>query len=223
MSAAAVEPDHLDPDAQTYDRHAETSTLAACLHSRTARDTARRYVTAGDFLDPSHEHIWRAMSELDRTSTGVDPAALLLRLQATHPAAARLLPDLVTWPAFADHVADYATVVREWATRRRLANEATRTRQQALDPRHDAPALAATVANRFAAIRDTGVADDIESRTLGEILAEEDPEPDWVVPGLLERSDRFVLTGEEGLGKASGCDRSPYLPQPASTPSRAAA
>lgn len=34
-------------------------------------------------------------------------------------------------------------------------------------------------------------------------LAGDDPEYDWLVPGLLERSDRMILTGEEGKGKST--------------------
>lgn len=37
---------------------------------------------------------------------------------------------------------------------------------------------------------------------LWQFLATEDDEYDWVVPGLLERGDRLMLTGHEGLGKS---------------------
>lgn len=43
---------------------------------------------------------------------------------------------------------------------------------------------------------------DITTPTLREFLAGADPEPDWVIPGLIERGDRLILTGSEGLGKA---------------------
>src|SRR5690606_20278264 len=38
--------------------------------------------------------------------------------------------------------------------------------------------------------------------TLADVLAIEDTY-DWVIPGLLERMDRLVLTGGEGLGKST--------------------
>jgi hypothetical protein len=186
----------------SYDRHAETSTLAACLISKTARTEARRHITGGDFFEPSFEVIWDAMSRLDRNGKGVDPAALLSMLQTSSPNAARMLPDLVTWPAVADHVGDYAETVREWATRRRLHAEGIRTAQMALNPEASASGIAASIANRFAAIRDSGSTQDAESITLGELLADVDEEPDWVVPGLLERRARLLLTGVEGLGKS---------------------
>lgn len=50
-----------------------------------------------------------------------------------------------------------------------------------------------------AADSDTG---DVEIPTLKEFLDVEEDPFDWVIPGLLERSDRLVLTGSEGLGKS---------------------
>lgn len=184
-----------------HDRHAEVSTLAACLSSRPARDEARKHLTGSDFYDPSHETIWDAMSTLDRTGSGVDPAAVLGAVQRNE-AAARLLPTLVTWPAVPEHVAAYAETVRGWAVRRRLWNEATQLRAKAYNPETPVANLAANTATRFANIRDAGATEDAESRTLSEVLAEVDDEPDWLIPGLLERRDRLMLTGEEGLGKS---------------------
>ena len=37
--------------------------------------------------------------------------------------------------------------------------------------------------------------------TLSEFLTGDDDPEDWVLPGLLAREDRFILTGAEGLGK----------------------
>lgn len=43
---------------------------------------------------------------------------------------------------------------------------------------------------------------DITTPSLGEFLDVEEQPYDWVIPGLLERQDRLVLTGNEGLGKS---------------------
>lgn len=43
---------------------------------------------------------------------------------------------------------------------------------------------------------------DITTLSVGEFLDQDDPPYDWVIPGLLERGDRLVLTGSEGLGKS---------------------
>lgn len=41
----------------------------------------------------------------------------------------------------------------------------------------------------------------LQTVTLNDVLATPDTE-DWVIPGLMERKDRLILTGHEGLGKA---------------------
>jgi replicative DNA helicase len=50
-------------------------------------------------------------------------------------------------------------------------------------------------------MRDTGT-EDIATLTLGELMAKPEDPYDWVIPNLLERMDRLILTGEEGLGKS---------------------
>lgn len=56
--------------------------------------------------------------------------------------------------------------------------------------RRDGAAFAAAAIENFA------------PKTLGEIQDAEQQERDWVIPDLLERQERFVLTGEEGGGKS---------------------
>lgn len=67
----------------------------------------------------------------------------------------------------------------------------------------DGAHLAHDTAERVQAIIDQVEAEqDITTPTLGEFLAGEDEPYDWTIPGILERADRLVLTGSEGLGKA---------------------
>jgi ATPase subunit of ABC transporter with duplicated ATPase domains len=44
---------------------------------------------------------------------------------------------------------------------------------------------------------------DIGLLDLDAFLAEPDPEYDWLIPGLLERGDRVIVTGQEGKGKST--------------------
>ena len=39
--------------------------------------------------------------------------------------------------------------------------------------------------------------------TIDEFLNEDDPDYDWVVPGVIERGDRVIITGNEGGGKST--------------------
>ena len=184
------------------DRNAELATLAAALISRTARDEARRHISGPDFFQPQHEIIWEAMARLDRQGKPVDPSTVLGLVNLDASGAAKILPDLITWPAVADHIGEYASVVRSWAIKRRLYAEAVKIQQQALNPEADAQGFAASAVTRFANLRDSGITEDIASITMAELLADPDDEPNWLIPGLLERRDRLILTGEEGLGKS---------------------
>jgi RecA-family ATPase len=187
----------------TYDRAAETAVLAACLISPTARAEAKRHITGNDFHQPAHEAIWDAITRLDRHKRMVDPVSVLALVQTNHRAAEAMV-DVASSQTTAspDAVAQHAEIVRGWAIKRRLASAATGVLAHALQPDTSPAGYAAAVANQFAAIRDSGVIDDVTSRTLAEVLADPDDEPDWLVPGLLERRDRLVLTGSEGLGKS---------------------
>lgn len=185
---------------QRSDRHAELAVLAACIESKTARQEARRHITGRDFLQPQHEEIWDAIARLDRHGKSVDHVTLNALLDGSAKA---VLLDLVTTVALPDHVAEYAAIVRSWSTKRQIESEARAVLQQAMNPDANAVGFAASVANRFAAIRDSGnTADDITALTARELLEQADDEPEWLIPGLLERRDRFMLTGEEGLGKS---------------------
>lgn len=187
---------------QLHDRDAEQAVLAACIASATARKEARRHISGSDFYEPWHEEIWDAMSRLDRHNKAVDGPVLNSVLGAGSRAQRELIT-VIGILALPDHVGTYAEIVRGWSTRRRIQAEATRVLQQVMNPDVTPVGFAASVAGRFAAIRDSGsTEEDFTARTLAELLAEEDDEPEWLIPGLLERRDRFMLTGEEGLGKS---------------------
>lgn len=186
---------------QRSDAHAELALLAACLVSKTARQEARRHLMPGDFDEPKHESIWDAMTVLDRHDKHVDPTTLLATVGAASPAGA-LMPDLVTTVALPDSVPEYAQIVRGWAVRRKLHTAAQLTMQDAFRPGNPGT-LAASIAGRFLAIRDGQASnDDLTAVTVTELLDATDDEPEWLIPDLLERRDRLMLTGEEGLGKS---------------------
>lgn len=187
---------------QRFDKEAERAVLACMLESKLVRDQVRCVLRGRDFYEQAHETVWDAFGRLDAVGTVVDAVTLRAVLPAT-PVMIALLPELVTLPVVTAAVGHYAATVRDWSMRRQLEAEATRTLQAARDSSVEAAGLASTVATRFAALRDSGMApDDVAARTLEEILADPDDEPDWLIPGLLERRDRLVLTGNEGLGKS---------------------
>jgi replicative DNA helicase len=183
-----------------HDRENERAVLSACLYSPRARKVAREHLVRDDFYEPWHERIWVAMEELDASDKPVD-ALTVASAVAGNKACLEVLPMIMSIVAVPDNVSAYAEAVRGWAVRRRAMEVATRLAQRARSLDVDPYGLITDTINRLTGLRDTG-SGEVETRLLADLLAEADDPYDWAVPGLLEKADRLVLTGEEGLGKS---------------------
>lgn len=195
-----AEPTRLsDPDA-------EVALLAACLHSKNARIEARRHITGADFFQPAHEQVWDLLGDLDRHGRSVDPVTLMAGVDRSTPQG-RALADVVVAVTSSighpDHTADYAAVIRGWATRRRVQDVGRQLVQRSLDLATPPSTLAAKGVQVLTAVRDQGAAADVTAKTLAELMEVPDDEPTWVIPGLMETGDRLMLTGTEGAGKSA--------------------
>lgn len=191
---------------QMSDAAAEVALLNACLWSKNARIASRRHVFPSDFYEPRHEAIYEAMLTLDRHGKTVDPVTVQAALAAAgnyDRSMHEVFPALMTAQGTTEQgAADYATIVHGWALRRRLADEGIRLQQRALSPGEAPERLAAETVNRLTGIRDAG-SGDATALSLAELMAGEDDDPTWVIPGLLETGDRLMLTGSEGAGKSA--------------------
>lgn len=100
--------------------------------------------------------------------------------------------------------ADYAVqVIVRYQRLRRLEQLGHRLAARADDTDADPFPIAQGVIEEAQAVLDGIEADgDVSALTLGEFLDQEDEPYSWVIPGLLERGDRLILTGSEGLGKS---------------------
>lgn len=109
--------------------------------------------------------------------------------------------------AIVQNTGEYARWLCELYGRRRLAVEFTRELQylDAAWESGDAQPLTATLGRVKAVLEElNAVASPLAEQhppTLADLLNSHE-DYDWVVPGLLERMDRLVLTGDEGLGKS---------------------
>lgn len=100
--------------------------------------------------------------------------------------------------------ADYSVqIIARSARLRRLAVAGHRLRANAETPDADPLTVARLALEEAQAVIDAVEGEgDVVTPTLGEFLDGEDGPPDWVIPGLIERGDRLILTGSEGLGKS---------------------
>lgn len=211
MSLAAV-PSPEDDFAQTdpHDLPAEQAVIGSMLLSAAAVAECLSVLGADDFYRPGHRVIFEAARDMTRQGKPVDAVTVLAWLEeAGDVRATGGAPYLHTLIASVPAVANagyYAGIVRDLAVRRRLLEAGRRIVQLARTRDGDAHGLTERAVREAEAARDAGQqANDVTTPTITEFLNVDLGEDayDWIVPGLLERGDRFILTGTEGAGKST--------------------
>lgn len=102
---------------------------------------------------------------------------------------------------YAAPVSEYAKKIRNDSLTRKLKLVAQSIMEK-VSKNHEPLDVAIDVSNYIDAMRESVSSGEIKTKVLGEILEGEDGY-DWLVPGLLERQDRLVVTGPEGFGKTT--------------------
>lgn len=187
---------------------AERSILGACLIApTTATPVALADLDRALFANPRLGHLFDVIAAMYGTGTPIDPVTVASALaESPGPAQSMTALDLFALreaTPTAANVGYYSRIVRDAAGKRHLDAVGTRTSQLA---RSDMPLTEAMTLARaeWDALKvDTAAA--ATTRTLREILDTADPDRDhdWLIPGILERMDRLVLTGAEGAGKST--------------------
>lgn len=165
-------------------------------------------ISAEDFYAPLHEHVWRCII---RRWTAQEPITEILVAQeisegqTTAWARARgvdivTLYDMRSEVPTAVNAPYHARIVHEAARKRALEAYAIRLQQAVASPMGLAD-LMTLARNEFDSLgRQASV--DMPTMTLGSLLDGTD-DYDWLIPDLLEREDRLMLTGSEGGGKTT--------------------
>jgi hypothetical protein len=97
---------------------------------------------------------------------------------------------------------EFADSVRDAATRRGLADISRRYLEAAQDPSWHSPDAVSRAIEELEVLRQSAASRKFIAKRLADILEGSD-EYDWLIPGLLERRDRLVVTGAEGAGKTT--------------------
>ncbi|WP_446224947.1 AAA family ATPase [Nocardia sp. IBHARD005] len=203
-------------DAQSYDLTAEQAILGAAMNSPEHRDLFVSLL-ADDWFNPVHRHIAAVITGLLTTDRPVTPETVLVEAQSRGLVPHRVdvmklmkCHEVAALPASVPMLVDR---LRNLATARALSGIGTRLAQRmesAWTTGDDPADIAAAIAEVRRAC------DDAERRTadltlpppmpMGDFLAIEDLRS-WIIPGLLERMERIVLTGAEGGGKTVLCSQ----------------
>lgn len=193
------------------DPAAERAVLGASMLDPTVLDTCAAQITGTAFYDPRHSQIWHALRALHAAGNPTDPIALLDELrrrgefkpgQLDGP----YLHDLYASTPGAAAAAYHAGIIARLARQRRMSALGVRFTQLAGRTNLDAGDIDAAYVEAREHLDDIApTVGDTKPTTLRELLAEagDDDPYDWVVPGLLERHDRLIVTGPEGGGKTT--------------------
>lgn len=209
----------MNADAMTAADHAERSVVSEVIYNPASVREASAHVMGRDFADIRLGALFDLIVGMVTAGgpTAVTPPTVLAESQKRRAEGLRDKTHRSPWVALPDHIqfsdlvsgggtraiAADAKVIREAAVGRELARFGNRI-LAAAGTGTDMANLAAVVTEEAKRIRDGWRATGMEFRLLGDVLADQSlGEYDWLVPGLLERGDRLVITGGEGLGKST--------------------
>lgn len=183
---------------------AERAVIGAMLGRYDSIDIAASIITATDFMDDDLARIFKACVRLraqgieDRRIDWLSVVTEAETMRYLHP---QDLSKLTRDTPVMGNVGHYALQVKAASTRRAYALAG----QRIIDAAFQAPTAADAVTAASAAYTEastTTARDTVQMLSWEDIRTAPDAPYDWIVPGYLERGDRLVVTGGEGMGKS---------------------
>lgn len=165
---------------------------------------ASQVLSDDDWFLPQHQAIWSVMRSLHTEGT-LEAGTVRDKIGARHPNAMQALLDLFgtiesgSLSYHCDRVAATATFRALLRTGQRLVQIAESS--QAVDT--DPIALAESTIDRLRVVQRMGTAEAHTEMDLLDVIERPRNPGDYVVPGLLARGNRIVITAPEGYGKSS--------------------
>lgn len=196
----------LDDRLPPNDLEAEANVLGFLMWAATPEALARvsGVIGPGSYFRPEHQVIAEVITNL--VGRGDPPGVTAV---ADELGKRGLLERYGGYPFLYDLIArrtvspeNDAGIVAERAARRRVIASAKRAEAMAWNPAVDLADLEAAV-RKIADSPRTGGQARVAALEMTEFLDAEEPEYNWLVPGLLEYGDRVILTGGEGGGKST--------------------
>lgn len=177
--------------------------IGSCLLTPDSVRFASSILEPEDFWSHAHRDIFQAILHLQKNGDPVEPFSVWTTAQENGARGLTMadLHKMIEGTGSSASISFYADQVKEAASRRKLAAIATKLMREASDETTH-PSQAAQSATESIKNIQAGTSHRMTTRTLEEILAVEE-DHDWLIPGLLERGDRLILTGFEGGGKTT--------------------
>lgn len=188
---------------------AERSVIGAALDDPRLIRMLSEEVQSEDFLSPMHDAIWRCIV---RRWTAQEPVSDILVAQEVSEIAlaqtgrrnALHVATLFDMHSVASPVAGTvrleARTIHDAAIKRKVSNLGARAQQLASSGMSMSEVMT-LVRGEFDAVS-RSASPEIDAVSLAQLLQGDD-DYDWLIPGLLERGDRLMITGGEGGGKTT--------------------
>jgi len=182
--------------------HAEHAVLGAILRANSVYRDAAAVITGNDFQNPHLGAVFDGMGQVIARGETVDATTIELHfpdwgVSGNQVSAADpwLWLDAAITPQVAGRAAE---LIARSAVRRNATEQLKIALEQLADTGTDPAEVVEKMQRGLVREHRTN----LESVTLHDVLQTPDDQ-DWIVPGLLERKDRVILTGHEGLGKTT--------------------
>lgn len=188
-------------------QYAEAAVLGAVMMGDSAHQVIL-HLTDDDFDLPRHKVIASAMRHLIRDGINPDPvtmqAELMARGSLSKIGGTAYLYDLMGMVPTALSAPYYAAIVRDAARVRQAHNVGVRLTKMTVneDSAEEMPEILASARADLDAIPAPYGSVVETPPTVHDLLLRADEPEDWLVPGLLERGERVVITGGEGMAKS---------------------
>jgi len=183
---------------------AERAVLGSILMDSKVYRFAAEVVSADDFEDQRLGAIFAGMGRL--LSTGAPVTAVTVGNHFPEWQIRGIDPTEVwTWTddvPYAQAVTEFGVAVRDAAIRRGLRSVGQSIMANATNPGFASPDAVSSAITELERLRSSAATSMFVARKLADILDGSD-EYDWIIPDLLERKDRLILTGGEGAGKTT--------------------
>lgn len=186
---------------------AERYVIGSMLRDPRVLRDVQAEVVPGDFEDGRLGAIYAGVLRMATEREPIDYLTVSERL-AGWDVRGLGLTELAAWAdgvPSASSAGYYARLIRDAAIRRAVGAEAERLTAASTGTGPDAGVVLMEAIERLQALRDRDGDTAAGVRTLRDVLGvpEDADRYDWVIPDVLERSDRLMLTGSEGGGKST--------------------
>jgi hypothetical protein len=187
-----------------HDAFAERVVIGSCLAAGRVLPDIAELLSPQDFWTPTLTDTAEVLWDLTARGLPCDPVAVRTELlqRGVRSGAADGVFLVEVMQSALPTATHHARTLRDLSVRRQVIAEASRAVQQAENPTADPYDIAAQLSAQTLVLADRTTADRPPDIPSAHEFARGPIEFDWLVPDLLERGDRLMVTGGEGSGKS---------------------